>query len=194
MPGSLPSTTINGLNLDTDVVRWSTPQANIIRAPKRFQSLSMVSLWCQYGCTMQGVDIADWFSNAVFTTTNHTIQGTVYARNAIIQHVEALGLVNNMTFNSQNLLLKNRPQRVNGNLIIGNRDANKFDPASMNSLTFDNLIVNSLNDRNVSEFFSNLILRNNTDACEVDTDLEFKDRLDIDDLIVTEQFNGTMLN
>lgn len=134
--------------------------------------------------------MADWISKAVLTTSNQTIQGTVYARNAVISYVEVLGLVNNMTFNSQNILLKSVPQKLNGALIIGD---DNFGPNSMTSLTFDNLIVNSINDQNVSEFFTNVILRdeNGIDVGELYTDLEFKEHLDIDNLIVTSQSNDT---
>lgn len=137
--------------------------------------------------------MADWISKAVFTTSNHTIQGTVYARNAVISYVEVLGLVNNMTFNSQNILLKSVPQKLTGTLTIGD---DKFDPSSITSLTFENLLVNLINDHNVSEFFTNLIQRgeNGIDVNELYTNLEFMDRLDIDDLTVIGQFNGTTLN
>lgn len=138
----------------------------------------------------------DWISKAVLTTTNRTIQGTVYARNAIISYVEALGLVNNIAFDSQNILLKSASQRLTGALTIGDADANKFGPESMTPLTFDNLLVNSLNAHNVSDFFANLILYGNDGigVGELYTNLEFMDRLDIDDLIVRQKLNGTTLN
>lgn len=188
--GSLSSTKINGLNFATDIVRWSSPSTNIIHAPKRFHSLNIDRLVCQYGCTMQGIDMADWISKAVLTASNQTIQGTVYARDAVISYVEVLGLVNNMTFNSQNILLKSVPQKLNGALTIGD---DNFGPNSIKSLTFNNLIVNSINDQNVSEFFTNVIQRgeDGIDVSELYTDLEFTDRLYIDNLIVTSQSNYT---
>lgn len=187
--GSLSSTNINGLNFASDIVRWSSPSTNIITAPKRFQSLSIDRLECQYGCTMQGVDMADWISKAVLSKSNQTIQGTVYARNAVISYAEVRGLVNNMTFDSRNILLKSANQTLNGALIIGDDD---FGPNSMTPLIFNNLIVNSINDQNVSEFFSNIVLRgeNGIDVGELYSSLEFTDRLDIDNLIVPSQSNN----
>lgn len=133
--------------------------------------------------------MADWISKAVLTKSNQTIQGTVYARNAVISYAEVLGRVNNMTFDSQNILLKSVRQTLHGALIIGD---DNFGPNSMTSLTFDNLIVNSINDQNVSEFFSNIVLRgeNGIDVGELYSSLEFTDRLDIDNLIVLSQLNN----
>lgn len=133
--------------------------------------------------------MADWISKAVLNKTNQTIQGTVYARNAIISYANVLGRVNNMTFDSRSILLKSVPQTLNGALIIGD---DNFGPNSMTSLTFNNLIANSINDRNVSEFFSNIVLRgeNGIDVGELYSSLEFADRLDIDELIVSSQINN----
>lgn len=134
--------------------------------------------------------MADWISKAVLTKSNQTIQGTVYARNAVISYVEVLGLVNNMTFNSQTILLKSTPQKLTGALTIGD---DNFGPNSMTSLTFNNLIANTINDQNVSEFFTNVVLRGETgiDAGELYTNLEFTDPLNIDNLIVP---NGQLNN
>lgn len=133
--------------------------------------------------------MADWISKAVLNKTNQTIQGTVYARNAIISYANVLGRVNNMTFDSRSILLKSAPQTLNGALIIGD---DNFGPNSMTSLTFNNLIANSINDQNVSEFFSNIVLRgeNGIDVGELYSSLEFADRLDIDELIVSSQINN----
>lgn len=133
--------------------------------------------------------MADWISKAVLNKTNQTIQGTVYARNAIISYANVLGRVNNMTFDSRSILLKSVPQTLNGALIIGD---DNFGPNSMTSLTFNNLIANSINDQNVSEFFSNIVLRgeNGIDVGELYSSLEFADRLDIDELIVSSQINN----
>lgn len=98
-----------------------------------------------------------------------------------------------MTFNSQNILLKSVPQKLNGALTIGDEN---FSLSSITALTFDNLMVNSINDQNVSEFFTNIIQRgeNGTVVDELYANLEFSNRLDIDDLTVTGQFNGINVN
>lgn len=61
-------------------------------------------------------------------------------------------------------------------------------PNSIKSLTLDNLIINSINDQNVSKFFTNIIQRGEDDIDvgeslgESYTDLKLTDRLDIDNL------------
>lgn len=178
---------MNGLNLETDVARWSSPHTNIITAPKRFQSLIIDRLTCEDGCSIQGVDVVDWISGAVMTGLNYTIQGTIYARNPVISYIEALGLVNNVTFDSKHILLKTAPQQVNGIVTIGNRSKNN----SITSLTFDNLLVNFINDKNVTEFFENIVKRdgNGNKVDDIFTNLEFMDSLDIENLDVTDQLN-----
>lgn len=140
--------------------------------------------------------MADWISGAVLTGFNYTIQGTVYAENPIISYIEALGPVNNITFNSQNVLLKSADQRLNGPIIIAN--ANQLNSTSaITSLTFDKLYVNFINDKNVSEFFANLIQRNehgHIDVGEIFSDMEFMNGLDIDHLQITGQLNGINVN
>lgn len=129
----------------------------------------------------------EWITKATLTGSNYTIQGTVYANNPVISYVEALDTVNNMTFNSQTLLLTNTAQTLNGVVTIGNRLATD----RIHSLTFDNLYVNFINDKNVSEFFENLIQKDaiGNDAGEVYTHLEFSDRIEFDNLTIVNQLN-----
>lgn len=137
--------------------------------------------------------MVDWMTKAVMTGLNHTIQGTVYAHNPVISHIEVLGLVNNMTFDSEHILLKSIPQTIHGTLTLGNRS----NAEAINSLTFNNLLVNFINDRNVSEFFENLVTKGahgEIDAGEIFTNLEFRNRLEIDKLDITGQFNGIDIN
>lgn len=186
--GKLTSTTVNGLNLETDVARWNSPRTNILTAPKRFQSLSIDRLICEDSCTIQGVDVVDWISGAVMAGLNYTIQGTIYARNPVISYIEALGLVNNGTFNSKHILLKTAPQLVNGIVTIGSRSKND----SITSLTFVNLLVNFINDKNVSEFFETIVKKdgNGNKVGDIFTDIEFMDSLEIESLDVTNRLNG----
>lgn len=187
------STKINNLNLATDVARWDSPSTNLITAPKKFESLSIGHLTCPAGCTLQGVDMDEWLQKSVMNGLNNTIQGTVYAKDPVISHVDVLGRVNGLKFDSQNILLKSVPQTIRGTLTIGNQT----NPGSINSLTFDNLLVNFINDKNVSEFFENLILKNdrgNLDVGEIFTNIEFMDRLNIDDLDITSEFNNINVN
>lgn len=123
---------------------------------------------------------------------NHNIQGTVYAQNSIISFIEAIGLVNNMTINSQTVLLKKIPQTLKGPLIIGNRSRTD----SINSLTFDNLYVNFINDKNLTEFIENLIKKDNhgNDVGEIFSNLEFSDQVNFENLKILNQLNGINVN
>ncbi|XP_055320364.1 uncharacterized protein LOC129577415 [Sitodiplosis mosellana] len=190
--GSLSATTVNGLNFAADVARVDRPELNIIRATKRFRSLQIDRLECRDSCTVQGVDMDDWISRAAMIGLNHTIQGTVYAQNPILSYIEASGLVNNMTINSQTVLLKKTPQTLKGPLIIGNRS--RID--SINSLTFDNLYVNFINDKNLTDFFGNLVKKDGrgNDVGNIFSDLEFSDRVNFDNLNILGLLNGINVN
>lgn len=183
---------MNGLNFAADVARVDRPDLNIIRASKRFRSLSIDQLECRNGCTVQGVDIDDWMSRAAMINLNQNIQGTVYAQNPIISNIEAMGLVNNMTINSQTVLLKKIPQTLKGPLIIGNRSRTD----SINSLTFDNLYVNFINDKNLTEFFENLVKKDGrgNDVGEIFSNMEFTDQLNFENLKILNQLNGINVN
>lgn len=183
----MSSTSINDLNFAADVARWDRPDLNVITAPKQFRSLTIDRLVCQDGCTLQGVDMDEWISKAAMTGLNSTIQGTVYVKNPVISYVEVLGLVNNMTFNAETVLLTNSPQKLNGFVTIGNRSNTN----QMSSLTFENLYVNYINDKNVTEFFENMVKKDgmNIDIGEIFSDLIFTDRLEVGNLTVG-QLNG----
>lgn len=176
------------MNFATDVARWDRQDLNIITAIKRFRSLTIDRLVCQDGCTIQGVDMDEWISKAVMTDLNNTIQGTVYIKNPVISYIEALGLVNNMTFNSQTVLLTNTPQKLNGPITIGNRSNTK----QISTLTFENLYVNYINDVNVTEFFENMVKKDGkgNNIGEIFSDLIFSDQLNIENLSITGQLNG----
>lgn len=188
--GSLQSTMINGLNLATDIVRWDSPSTNTIQASKQFQSLSIGQLICTTGCTLQDVNMDEWITKSVLIGLNNTIQGTVIAKDAVISYAEVLGFVNGMKFDSLNILLKNVPQTIHGSLTIGSQS--NFD--SINSITFNNLMVNYINEKNVSEFFEHLVLKDQHHGAinvgEIFTDIIFQNQLEIDDLHITFDFNG----
>lgn len=181
----MSSTNVNGLNLATDVARWDRPKMNIIRAPKRFGSLTIDRLTCQDGCTLQGVDMDDWVTKSVLPGLNYTIQGRVIIQNPIISYIESLGPVNNMLFNSQNILLKSAAQDINGPVTIGNRSGTN----AISSLTFEDIYVNYINDKSVNDFFQNLILKDENFDGEIFTNMVFTQPLQIWDLNVL-QLNG----
>ncbi|XP_031630094.1 uncharacterized protein LOC116345133 [Contarinia nasturtii] len=189
--GNLSSTTINGLNFASDIVRWDRPDLNVIHAPKRFRSLTVEQLTCRDRCTLQGVDMEDWTDRAAMTGLNQTIQGTVYIRNPVISSIQVLGQVNNMEINSQSVLLKGVPQRMNGIVTIGNRS--HID--SISSMTIENLMVNFINDKNVSEFFENLVKKDGrgNDVGEIFSNIEFINGVDFEN-INTDFLNGLNVN
>lgn len=179
---------MNGLNFATDIARLDRPDLNVIRAPKRFRSLTIDELQCRDGCTIQGIDMEDWIDKAAMTGLNHTIQGTVYLRNPVISHIDALGLVNNMTINTETVLLKTATQRINGIVTIGNHS--NID--SINSLTIDNLYVNYINEKNVREFFESLVKKDGHGnyVGEIFSNIEFTDDVTFETLKLNGQLNG----
>lgn len=66
---------INGLDVVTDVVRYSSP-INNVTASKSFESVAVSNLNCQIGSTLMDVDVVDWISKVAFVNGNYTIQGS----------------------------------------------------------------------------------------------------------------------
>lgn len=194
MTGSVKATTINNLNLNDDVVRWDRITGNIIRAEKQFETIHIDRLNCQFGCSIQDVNVAEWITKSVFTTLRHnTIQGKVIINNPVMSHVDVFGDVNdNGKFNSKTILLKNTPQKINGTLIIGNRESSD---TIVQSLTFDNIYVNFINGRNFSEFHTNLVKRNqnNEIVADIFTNMQFTQPLTIDNLNNVDLTNSSNL-
>lgn len=174
---------MNNLNLITDIVRWNRQEENVIRAVKTFGTVNINRLYCQLDCTVQGVDITNWFGTSVLNSVDYIIQGTVHLNNAIISHINVIGPVNNATLNSKSTLLKHTPQRIDGSLIIGNSEpVNELRP-----LTFNNIFAGFINDRNFTEFQSNLIQQNrrNSIRAEIFTNMQFNNGLTVDNLFTS---------
>lgn len=185
--GNLRSTLINNLNFNNDIVRFSRPEMNIIRAPKIFAGLRVSNLVCD-GCSVNGVDLGEWILKAVLLNNNYTIQGTTYLRNPIISHVNARGTVNNVTFRADEILLKQQRQRIHRNVYIG-------DPTNpLQKLTFENMYLNFLNGHNFTDFHLSLVQRRSATqrpiVARVATDMQFTEPLTIDNLECFGQVNG----
>lgn len=183
MTGSLKATTINNLNLNDDVVRWDRITGNIIRAEKQFETIFIDRLNCQFGCSIQEVNVDEWITKSVFTTLRHnTVQGKIIINNPVISHVDVFGDVNNNgKFNSKTILLKHAAQQINGTVIIGNRE----NPNTIvQPLTFDNIYVNFINGQNFTEFHTNLVQRNrnNEIVADIFTNMQFTESLTFDNL------------
>lgn len=160
---------------------------NTIRADKTFTSLSIEHLTCKYGCTVNNINVAEWISKAVLLNINYTIQGTTYLQNPIISHISVLGLVNNNTFNSNEILLKSVPQKISKNLIIGKKD-NPFV-----KFTIDNIYVNFINAQNFTEFHNSIIQRhaqNGAIAEEINSNMIFTEPVSFENLQCYGQING----
>lgn len=186
--GNLRSTLINNLNFNNDIVRFSRPEMNIIRASKIFSELRVKNLVCQYGCSVNEVDLGEWIAKAVLVNNNYTIQGTTYLQNPVISHVDVLGTVNNMTFRADQILLKQQRQRIYGNVYIGSQ-ANP-----LQKLTFESIYLNSLNGHNFTDFHLSLIQRPSITqrriVANVATNMQFTEPLTIENLECFGQVNG----
>lgn len=186
--GNLRSTLINNLNFNNDIVRFSRPEMNIIRASKIFSELRVKNLVCQYGCAVNEVDLGEWIAKAVLVNNNYTIQGTTYLQNPVISHVDVLGTVNNMTFRADKILLKQQRQRIYGNVHIGNQ-ANP-----LQKLTFESIYLNYLNGHNFTDFHLSLIQRPSITqrriVANVATNMQFTEPLTIENLECFGQVNG----
>lgn len=74
---------VNGLNLNTDVMRYD--QINIVTGPKTVENLTVDILKLHRNITIQGVDVLDWLENAVLTTGSFNIKTGKTFENAIFE-------------------------------------------------------------------------------------------------------------
>lgn len=63
-------------------MRYSVP-INNVTAPKHFESISAEQFYCEYGCTVQEIDLSEWIAKSALTHGNYTIQGTTTIENPI---------------------------------------------------------------------------------------------------------------
>lgn len=178
--GHIKTSTLNNLNLNNDIVRWSRPRDNIVRADKSFGSVSIEQLYCQFRCSVQGVDVTKWIATSALNSFDYVIRGRVHLNNAIASHIQVDGLVNGQRLTSKSILLKHTPQRIDGSVTVGNsRTDNELMP-----LTFDNIQVNWVNNQNFSGFRENIVerSRHNRIFANIFTDLHFGQTLIIEHL------------
>lgn len=178
--GHIKTSALNGLNLNNDIVRWSRPSENIIRAEKTFGTVNIEHLYCQFRCTVQGVDVSKWIASTVLNSFDYVIRGRVHLNNAISAHIHVDGLVDGQQLNSKSTLLKQTPQRIEGSIIIGSpKSADMLMP-----LTFQNMMVGLVNGQNFSGFRANVVERGrrNRIVADIFTDLHFTSPLILDNL------------
>ncbi|XP_058829286.1 uncharacterized protein LOC131688788 [Topomyia yanbarensis] len=109
--GDLNLTTINGLDLEKDVLLNGASNVTIT-GTKRFENVHANRLECPTPCIIQGVDFSEWVANSVRLDRNYTIEGVVYVENATIPGEP----VHNYTFDQDHLLSKSAPQTMKENL------------------------------------------------------------------------------
>lgn len=186
--GNLRSTLINSLNLNNDIVHFSRPEMNIVRASKTFSGLRIRNFVCGDGCSVNEVDLGEWIAKAVLVNNNYTIQGSTYLQNPVISHVDALGTVNNITFRAEQILLKTPRQSIYRNVHIGNPEN------PLQKLTFDSIYLNYLNGKNFTDFHSSLTQFPSASqrplVATVATNLQFAEMLAIENLECFGQVNG----
>lgn len=187
-------------------MRYSLP-INNVTAPKYFESISIEQFYCDHGCTVQDVDISEWIAKSVLTYGNYTIQGTTTIDNPIFYNdiryknfnnkiivniiliqififLRAFGLVNNMTFNKDSILLTNHAQNFNGNIHIDNRN---LENNQITTLSIENVYLKTINDIEFDKFLDNIAYRDNA---VIWTNLLFHQRLTVNNLHVTGKWNG----
>lgn len=86
------------------------------------------------------------------------------------------GLVNNITFNTDSILLKDRMQDFHGNIYIDNQNEENN---QITTLSIQNIELNTINDVEFDKFLGNLVYRDNA---EIWTNMLFENRLSVDNL------------
>ncbi|XP_052901002.1 uncharacterized protein LOC128307276 [Anopheles moucheti] len=153
--GEFNPKTLNGYNLETDLLRMDVPFGNF-SAPKRFRELHTESIVCAPPCVIQGVDMDEWYANGLRLRGNQTIEGTLHIQDGIITgNLEVLGTVNGIQFDAEHLLLKSAQQNVNGTLRLVTKfpKENKIFP-----LVFESLNAKAINGKDVETFMNNIAL------------------------------------
>lgn len=100
------------------------------------------------------------------------------------------GLVNNLTFTPDNVLLKTLQQNINGNVFISNKVANDH---RILPLSFVDVQLESINGKILNEFYLNLVHKDDP-LVSVNSRLEFHELLAVDYMQFYDEFNGFNLN
>lgn len=100
------------------------------------------------------------------------------------------GLVNNLTFTPENILLKMRRQNINGNVYISNKSTNDN---RILPLSFANVEVDSINGKILNELYLNVVYKDDP-LTAISTRLEFNELLTVDYMQFYADFSGFNLN
>lgn len=152
--GNLNLSTLNGYDIKSDILLNHAEQVTFT-GNKRIDNLRVHNLRCSEPCIIQGVDFVEWFANSVRLDRNHTIDGITYLEGiTVLGGIESYGPVNNVTFDSQHLLLKSIPQTLEGSLYLKTKfpEYNLIYPSSIETLE-----VSTINDKDFNRFMDNLV-------------------------------------
>lgn len=101
-----------------------------------------------------------------------------------------LGLVNNLTFTPENVLLKSIPQNINGNVYISNKSLKEL---RILPLSFVKAKFESINGKMLIDFYGNIVYKNDP-LSSIGTRLEFNELLTVDYMQFYADYNGFKLN
>lgn len=158
--GDLNLTTLNGLDIQEDILLNNKPKARFT-APKRFDSLRVHNLRCPEPCIIQGVDVTEWMANSVRLNRNNTIEGVIHLEaGTVLGNIEVQGLVNNISFDREHLLLKSIPQTIDGDLYLRTKFPNEniIYPSSIEKLE-----VETINGNHFNTFMANMVRTDQTE-------------------------------
>ncbi|XP_059612245.1 uncharacterized protein LOC132258787 [Phlebotomus argentipes] len=155
--GDLENSRINGLNVEEDLLRYDVERNNVTGL-KRLHHLVAENVKCgEKNCLVQGVNVVQWFADAVFLIGNHTIHDTVTLKRAVFHtDITVHGRVNNITFDRDTVLTKDCRQVIQGNVYIDNRSK---DRSKLHSLTLHRLNATRINGKDVEDFLTNVALQ-----------------------------------
>lgn len=100
------------------------------------------------------------------------------------------GLVNNLTFTTENVLLKNARQIINGNVYISNKSINDN---RILPLSFVDVQVESINGKLLSDLYLNIVYKDDP-LSAISTHLEFNELLTVDYIQIKGDYNGLNVN
>ncbi|XP_071452916.1 uncharacterized protein [Hetaerina americana] len=160
--GNLDVLTVNGMNLDQDVMLWDR-DLNVIKGKLEVKSLFVDELILEEGATVQGIDIPQWERLAVklYGDEENAIQvikGTKTMIDAEFRsNLWIEGKLDQLEFDHDHIMLISEEQIVKGKKSFVQNPS----LPNKNSLIANEVeIIGHLNDVDISDFFSRLVHKN----------------------------------
>ncbi len=101
-----------------------------------------------------------------------------------------MGVVNNVAFTPEHILLKNARQTINGNVYISNKSLNDY---RILPLSFVSMQLETINGKLVNDLYTNIVYKDDP-LSSIGTRLEFNELLTVDYTQFYADFNGLDLN